>query len=190
LETYINQYDDLFRTLQRLTLEFESQTSLNSKTESEVQEQRENNSNRKKDDDRIIKETNQLKKMHELALITLSELEQEKSAVQNQKEETQRKIHVIQDVEIMALKREMETQDKQISSLKSESDVVKKRYGKGEKANKALYNLINLNIVTRKNLYAEVTSYDVENRRQKEDIRVILQEKDHYDHDVEIANQR
>lgn len=117
-------------------------------------------------------------------------MDDERGISENKKEEYIRKIRLISDVEIIAVRRDIEIQDKQIASLKIEFEVVRKKYAKGEKANRALYNLINFNIASRRNLSLELKSYEDESQQQKEDIRLILQEKDHFDHDVEIANQK
>ena len=190
LETYINQYDELFRTLLRSTSELENQIQLNNKIQAEVDEQQKYVSGRKKEIDQVVKETTQLKKLHDVAITANSELEDDRSGAENKKEEYMRKIRLIRDVETVAVRREIDVQEKQLSSAKIELEVVKKKYGKGEKANRALYNLINYNIATRRNLYLELKTYEDESQKQKEEIRVILLDKDHCDHEVEVANQK
>lgn len=174
----------------RSTSELENQIQLNNKIQLEVDEQQRYVNGRKKEIDVVVKEMTQLKKLNEVAVITNSELEEARTVSENKKEEYMRKIRLIRDVEVVSVRREIDAQDKQIVSIKIELDVVKKKYGKGEKANRALYNLINFNIAARRNLYVELKTYEDESQRQKEDIRLILQEKDHFDHDVEIANQK
>lgn len=190
LETYINQYDELFRTLLRSTSELENQIALNTKIEIEVEEQQTYVGGRRKEIEQSMRETAQLKKLHEVAVATNVELDEERLTAENKREEYQRKIRLIRDVEIIALRREIESEDKQIASLKLELEVVRKKYGQGEKANRALFNLINLNIASRRNLCVELKAYEDESQQQKEEIRLILQEKDHFDHDVEVANQK
>ena len=190
METYINQYDDLFRTLLRSTSELENQLVLNSKIESEVDEQRLYVNGRKKEIEQAYKETIQLKKIHDVALKTNSDADDDRSAAENLKEEYMRKIRVIRDVEVLALKREIAIEDKQIMNCKLELEVVRKKYTKGEKANRALHNLVNFNIASKRNLFLELKTYEDESQQQKEEIRLILQEKDHFDHEVEIANQK
>jgi head-tail adaptor len=190
LETYINQYDELFRTLLRSTSELENQVQLNNKIQLEVDEQQKYINGRKKEIEVVLKETTQLKKLHEVAVTANSEIEEDKSGAENKKDDYMRKIRFLRDVEVVAMRREIDALDKQLNSVKLELDIVKKKYEKGEKANRALYNLINFNITTRRNLYIEQKSYEDESLNQKEQIRLILLEKDRIDSDVEMANQK
>ena len=190
LETYINQYDDLFRTLLKSTSELENQIALNGKIELEVEDQQNYVGGRRREIEQSMKETAQLKKLHEVAVLTNTELDEERGTCENKREEYMRKIRLIRDVETLAVRRDIESEDKQIQTLKMELEVVKKKYGKGEKANRALFNLINLNISSRRNLCVELKTYEDESQLQKEEIRLILQEKDAFDHDVEVANQK
>ena len=178
METYINQYDDLFRTLLRSTSELENQLVVNTKVESEVEEQRSYVNGRKKEIEQAYKETIQIKKLHDVALKANFELDEDRSAAENLKEEYMRKIRLMRDVEVLSIKREIEIEDKQIMNCKTELEVVRKKYTKGEKANRALYNLVNFNMVSKRNLFVELKTYEVESQQQKEEIRLILQEKD------------
>jgi hypothetical protein len=190
LEIYIDQYDDLFRVLLKTTSELENQRVLNIKIESEVEEQASLNTDIQKVVDESLKETNRTKVLHKLAQVTFQELDQEKITLESKKAEYVQRIKVIRDVELLVLRREIESADKTLISLKVELDVVKKRYGKGEKANKALYNLIHFNNVSTRNLSQELRQYEDESQQQKEEIRIILQEKDQFEHNVEIENQK
>jgi hypothetical protein len=174
----------------RSTSELENQVQLNNKIQLEVDEQQKYVNGRKKEIEVVLKETTQLKKLHEVAVTANSEIEVDKSGAENKKDDYMRKIRLLRDVEVVAMRREIDALDKQLNSVKLELDIVKKKYEKGEKANRALYNLINFNITTRRNLYIEQKSYEVESLNQKEQIRLILLEKDRFDNDVEMANQK
>jgi hypothetical protein len=174
----------------RTTSELENQRVLNIKIESEVEEQTNLNTDIQKVVDESLKETNRTKVLHKLAQVTFQELDQEKITLESKKAEYVQRIKVIRDVELLVLRREIESADKTLISLKVELDVVKKRYGKGEKANKALYNLIHFNNVSTRNLSQELRQYEDESQQQKEEIRIILQEKDQFEHNVEIENQK
>lgn len=163
---------------------------LNNKIQLEVDEQQKHVNGRKKEIDVVMKETAQLKKLHEVAVTANSEVDVEKSGAENKKDDYMRKIRLLRDVEVVALRREIDALDKQLGTVKLELDIVKKKYEKGEKANRALYNLINFNISTRRNLFIEQKSYEDESLQQKEQIRLILQEKERFDRDVEIASQK
>jgi hypothetical protein len=176
--------------LLRSTSELENQLIVNNKIEADVEEQEAYVSGRKREIEETVRETIHLKKLHEVAAANNAELDEQRAVAENKKDDLMRKIRVLRDVESVVRRREIEAEDKQIASLKIEAEVVKKKYSKGDKANRALYNLINFNIATRRNLCVELKTYEDESQQQKEEIRLILQEKDRYEHDVEVANQK
>ena len=190
LEASVQQYEALYRTLQELTTECERQLHTNKKVAGELEENRKYVTERRKENDWLLKETDKVAKLREVADKTSEEIEAEKQGYETKRDELNRKVAVIRDVEIAVIRREIESQDKQLAALKSELDVVKKRYGKGEKATKALHSLIQLNVVGKKNLLVELKSLEDDCDRQKMDVRLILQEKDKLDMDVEVSNQR
>jgi hypothetical protein len=119
LETYIDQYDDLFRVLLRTTSELENQRVLNIKVESEVEEHRVLNVDIQKVIDESVKEANRTKVLHKLAQVTFQELDQEKNTLETRKTEIVQRIKLIRDVEILAIRREIESTDKQYISFSS-----------------------------------------------------------------------
>ena len=190
MEAYINQYDELFQTLLRSTTELEDQIQLSNKMQTEVEEQEQSVNNQMKEIDLAVEETTKSKKLYEVALAANLELEEEKSVADNMKEELMRSIQLLRDVEIIAVKREMDTQNNQLASIKIELEVLKKKYDKGEKASRALFNLTNLNHATTKNLNIELMNYRVESSQQKDDIKQLLIAKDDVDAAVNIFNEK
>ena len=190
LEASVMQYETLYRSLHDLTGDCERQIHANKKLEAELAENRTYVTQRQKENEWLSKESEKIQQLQAIAEKSAEEIDSERQKYEGMRDDLMRKISLKRDVEIAALRKEIEGQDKQIAGLKSELDVVKKRYGKGEKATKALQSLIQLHAVGKKNLHVEVKILEDDSDKQKEEIRTILQEKDRLDRDVEVSNQR
>ena len=190
MEAYINQYDELFQTLLRSTTELEEEIQLSNKMQTEVEEQEQSVNNQMKEIDLAVTETTKSKKLYEVALAANMELIEEESIAEIKKDEVTRSIQLLRDVEIIAVKREMDTQNNQLAAIRVELEVVKKKFGKGEKASRALFNLTNLNHANTKNLHIELMNYQVESSQQKDDIKQLLIAKDDIDTEVLLINQK
>ena len=158
--------------------------------QTDVEEQEQSVNYQMKEIDLAVEETIKLKKLYEVALAANLELEEEKSVADNKKEELMRSIQLLRDVEIIAAKREMDTQNNQLASIKIELEVLKKKYGKGDKASRALFNLTSLNHATKKNLNIELTNYRVESSQQKENIKQLLIARDDINAAVNTVNEK
>ena len=158
--------------------------------QTEVEEQEQSVNNQMKEIDLAVTETTKSKKLYEVALAANMELEEEESIAEIEKDQVTRSIHLLRDVEIIAVKREMDTQNNELAAIRVELEVVKKRFSKGEKASRALFNLTNLNHANTKNLHIELMNYRVESSQQKDDIKQLLIAKDDIDMEVLIINQK
>ena len=158
--------------------------------QTEVEEQEQFVKNQMEEIDLAVTETIRSKKLYGVALAANSEQEEEKLIAEIKKDELMRSIQLLRDVEIIAVKREMDSQNNQLASIKIELEVIKKKYDRGEKASRALFNLTNLNHANTKNLHIELMNYRVESSQQKEDIKHLMLAKDDIDGEINIVNEK
>ncbi len=96
----------------------------------------------------------------------------------------------ISRVEIVAIRKLIETQDKQKAILKQELELVKKKQGSSERTEKTLSDLLQANINGKKNLTLERKLLEEDVEHQKDQIRMLLSEKERFEHEIEISNQQ
>ena len=190
MEANIKEYDNLFKKLQDITHNLEKQKHVNVKLEEDVKQRQEYNIDKQFDADKNSKEIVKLKKLIEMTLAKTAEVEAEKAATETRKDELEAALEQVQRVDIVAVTRHIEMQVKNISSLKAELEVVRKKCTNSEKASKNMADLILMNENGKRNLSVECSLLENENKQQKRQITNMLAEKEKFEHDVEHINQQ
>jgi hypothetical protein len=96
----------------------------------------------------------------------------------------------IRNVDIISVRKETESLEKQESQLKQQLEIVRKKHFGSERTAKVMIDLIQLNINGKVNLSLEKRALEEDNEHQKTQIRLLLTEKDRFEHDSEVANQQ
>ena len=99
-------------------------------------------------------------------------------------------IQQIEQVEIKAVRKDIEGTQKNIGQLKRELEVLNKKYNSSEKQTKQFADLIQMNQQGKKNLLLEKKMLEEEVKMEQDQIQVLIHEKEKYEHEGEIANQR
>lgn len=190
MDEYIREYDGLVRAASQHTYELDKCIENNRTHEVELEERNTYIANRKKEVDFVRKELNNLRKLKELADRKIVEAEEERSALEDKKENLQRQINQLKDVEASDMRRECEGLTKNESSLLREIGVVKKKCVGSENIAKSVSDLIFVNQGALRNLAQEKKILQTEVQLQQDKIQHLIQEKDKYEHETEVTNQQ
>lgn len=190
MDQFISEYDQLFKKLQELTGELERQLNQNKKIEDELEEKKKEIQLKHIEVKRVKKEMTKLGQLKDIAKQKCAVIDEERQVIDQNIDELNRKIQQLRDVEIIAAKREVESVEKQISELRQQLDVVRKKHLGSDKSSKAIADLIQLNKNGKINLNVEIKVLKEEVQYQKNKIRELLIEKDKFEKDAESANQQ
>lgn len=190
MEEYINQYERLYRELQDHTAELDRQNALNEKMEIEIQEKASYIENLQSDIKRSAKEIVKTNQMREHAKEKCQEAVESKTTADAKQDALNKQIAQIRETDAPSVRREIESLDRQIVAVKQELEILKKKHLGSERASKAMVDLIQLNKNGKINLSVEIKILEEEVEHHKAQIRSMLQEKDRFEHDAEIANQQ
>ena len=102
LEASVTQYETLYRAMQDLTTECERQVHANKKIDHELVENKTYVAERRKENEWLLKETDKILKLQAVADQTAEEIEVEKLGYETKRDELNRKIALIRDVEIVS----------------------------------------------------------------------------------------
>jgi len=100
------------------------------------------------------------------------------------------KVQAIRDHDLVAMRKDIESVDKQASNARQELEIVRKKHLNSEKTARAMADLIQLNKNGKINLTLEIKLLTDEVQSQKNQIRQLLVEKEKFEHDAEVANQQ
>lgn len=145
MEQYISEYEALYRHLQDMTGELERQVSLNKKSEAEMDTLRREIELKVDETNRSAKELRKVNQLRQLANENCLKIDEEKQQWERKTEEYNLKISTIRDVEIVGLKKDIESCDKQLSQLKQELEILRKKQTSTEKSSRTIMDLIQLN---------------------------------------------
>lgn len=190
MEANIKEYDVLYKKLQDITHALEKQKHANVKLEDDIIKRKDYNDDKQYDADKNHKEIVKVRKLIDLAAAKTVQVEQEKLQTEAKKEDLERQNEQLQRVDIVAVTRHIETQVKNISALKGELEIVRKKCTTSEKAAKNMADLIQANFNGKHNLTVECSLLEAEIGLQKRQITNMLQEKEKFEHDVEHINQQ
>jgi hypothetical protein len=101
-----------------------------------------------------------------------------------------KQLQSIRNVYIISVRKETESLEKQESQLKQQLEIVRKKHFGSERTAKVMIDLIQININGKVNLSLEKRALEEDNEHQKNQIRLLLTEKDRFEHDSEVANQQ
>lgn len=128
--------------------------------------------------------------LRDVAKVKCSEADEEKRLMEDKRDAINHQIQNLRSVDIVAVNKQIESAEGTLSTLRRELEVVRKNEAGSEKAARAMHDLLALNINGKKNLHMEQKTLEDEVNQQKEQIRILLQEKERYEHDAEIMNQQ
>jgi chromosome segregation ATPase len=190
MEQYINNYDQLYRTLQETTSHLEKQNAANAKLREEIEERISLTDALNADIKKVGKQLAQVNELRQVAIQKSIEVDAKKHSTEGALEELQRKIANIREVDILAVSKDMDAQDKQFTSLRLELDILRKKTAGTERTARAMADLIQLNKNGKLNLALEIKILEEEVTHSKNQIRLLLAEKEKFEHDAEVANQQ
>ena len=190
IEEHVHAYDKLENKIANTTFELNRQKKANSKLQIENQERLDYCNLRNEESKRNFKEVKKFKELTELVIVKIEEIEKEKMASETLKDELEKKIQHIQEVDIKSTRKENEAYQNQISSLKREFEIVKKKQMTSDKAAIAATEIIAINENAKKNLLLEKVLIENEIVEDKAKIQILMQEKEKFENEAELANQR
>lgn len=190
MEIYISNYDQLYRTLQETTQHLEKQNNANAKLKQEIEERLEYNERVNVECKKLTKELAQVNQLRQVAIQKCIEVDAKKHVTVGAMEELQQKICTLREVDMVAVTKDMDSQDKQFSALRQELDILRKKAAGSERTARAMADLIQLNKNGKINLTLEIKILDEEVTHSKNQIRLLLAEKEKFEHDAEVANQQ
>ena len=190
MEIYLSNYDQLFRTLQETTSHLEKQNALNQKFKQEIEDRIKYIDSVNVDIKKVNKQLAQVNELRQVAIQKAIEVDAKKHTTEGQMEELQRKIASIREVDMIAVGKDIDSQDKQVSQLRQELDILRKKTAGSERTARAMADLIQLNKNGKINLSLEIKILEEEVSHSKNQIRLLLTEKEKFEHDAEVANQQ
>ncbi|CAM9448544.1 unnamed protein product [Ectocarpus sp. 6 AP-2014] len=152
MERCLSEYDELFRTIQRLSEELNAQITANG----ELQEE---NVSRKQATDATLArlrvlEKNTLKTMRlkDLAQKKIDETEAKRQQYEQQRDTLKTKIHGLNSIDMKAGRKNIDSLKRQIGELEREKDILDRKHISSDRAASLIFDLSKANQATRKNL--------------------------------------
>lgn len=190
MESYVEEYDGLLRTLQEVTGELDHTRVLNRKAEEESREKEALIAEKSEDIRVFTKETTKLTQLKEVCRRKIEEIEREKVETESRRDELNKQIDYTREVEIKQARKEVESLHKQITGLNQELEVLRKKEVSSDSATKLINDLIIVNKNAKRNLVVEKKIIEDEVKMQVEQIQALLTEKEKLEHDAEFTNQQ
>lgn len=190
MEIYLADYEKMFRTLREVTSHLEKQLEANIKTEEEIAEKAAAIDQLALEAKKIEKEIALKRQLCEAAKKKCEEVDHSKHDTEGKLDVLNKAIGAIRDAEIAAAHRERETIEKQLAVLRQELDILRKKHVGSERTTKAVNDLIILNRNGKLNLGIEIRVLEEEVDQHKASIRLLLTEKEKFEHDAEVSNQQ
>lgn len=190
MEAYLVEYNRLVRLMEQTSSELERTKTLCKKADAEIDERREQIAEREKDIVRDGKEIKKTTALCDLASAKCDEVDEEKRVAEAKRDALSEKILGIHTVDLVAIRRILESQDKQHASLKSELEIVRKKNTSSEKASRQMADLIMMNQNGVRNLLQERKLLEDDVEFSKKDTRLLLAEKERYEHETEMVSQQ
>ncbi|CAM9842705.1 unnamed protein product, partial [Scytosiphon promiscuus] len=152
MERCLSEYDELFRTIQRLSEELNSQIAANGALQEE-------NANKKQATTATLarlrdleKSTRKTLRLKELAQKKIDEAEANRQQYEQQRDAVKAKIHGLNSVDVKAGRKNIDSLKRQIGELKREKDILERKHISSDKASSLIYDLSKANQATLKNL--------------------------------------
>lgn len=190
MEVYLTQYDSLYKTLQDLTADLERQKSQNAAVEEDIAAKKTALDERRRDIDAFVKEMTKVSQLRDLAKAKCAEIDTEKNVTEEKRDALTKRIQQLSMLEVISLGKQIELADNQLGQHHRELEIIHKKQAGTERATRTMQDLLQLNINGKKNLSQEQKMLEDDVNLQKEQIRLLLAEKERYEHDAEIMNQQ
>jgi hypothetical protein len=190
MEVYLKDYDLLYKTLTDATLELEKQKSQNRKIEEDIQVKHKYITEKEVDADVYHKQILKLQQLCEVARIKAVESDNERQGLEKKRDDLQQKLKSLRENDALVVRKEIEVVEKQLSSLRIESEIVRKKQIGSERSARTMQDLIQININGKRNLTGEKKLLEEDIENQKDQIRLLLIEKERYEHEADITNQQ
>ncbi|CAM9562834.1 unnamed protein product [Ectocarpus sp. 4 AP-2014] len=152
MERCLSEYDELFRTIQRLSEELNTQISANGVLQEE-------NVSRKQATDATLTrlrvlEKNTLKTMRlkDLAQKKIDETEAKRQQNEQQRDTLKTKIHGLNSIDMKAGRKNIDSLKRQLGELKREKDILDRKHTSSDRVASLIFDLSKANQATRKNL--------------------------------------
>ena len=190
MEAYVEEYDGLLRTLQEVTGELDHNRVLNRKIEDDNREKTAIITEKKEDIRVFSKEINKLIKLKDICRRKIEEIEKEKVETENRRDELNKQIDRMREVDIKQARKEVESLGKQITTINQELEILRKKEVSSDQQTKQVQDLIQVNRNAKRNLAVEKKIIEDEAKVQVEQIQALLTEKEKLEHDAEFTNQQ
>lgn len=190
MDEYLREYDNLVKVMGETSSELERTKAQCRKVEAEIEEKREHIAEREKDASRDTKELKKTSALSEHATEKCAEMDEDKRTNEAKRDALQEKAEALRTVDIVSVRRVLEAQDKDQAQLKGQLEIVRKKHTGSEKAARAMADLIQMNDNGVRNLSIERKLLEEDVELQKAAIRVLVQEKEKYEHDTEVISQQ
>ena len=190
MEMYIKEYETLLRVMQSVSSDLEKQKTQNIKIEVDLEEKAKYITEKTEDSRIIRKDIKKTKKLSDFAHEQALQAEKDQLAAEQLRDELEKKQSMITEVDVIQIRKEVESLDKQLATTKAEIEIVRKKHTSSEKQAKAMADLVQLNQNGKRNLLNEMKLIDEEIELRKDNIRLVLIEKERYEHETEVTNQQ
>lgn len=190
MDDYVRHYDELVRQASQYTFELDKCMLNNKNHEVEIMDREKYIAERRKEIEFVNKEYKALVAVKAVADQKIAEIEIERLALEEKKEEIQKQVNGLREVDAKELRRQCEALSKAESSMLREIAVLKKKYVGSENAAKAVGELIFVNEGAMRNLAQEKRILQSDVTYQQEKIQHLMQEKEKYEHETEVTNQK
>lgn len=190
MDENLAEYDRLFKVLGETTSELERAKNMCKKVEVEIEERKEHIAQREKDVVRDTKERKKVSSLSEHAQAKCNEIDEDKRQAEIKRDTLMEQIENIRAVDLVAVRKVLEMQDKEQAGLKSQFEIVRKKNTGSEKASRAMIDLIQMNENGVRNLAIERKLLEEDVELTKNAIRLLVSEKEKYEHDTEVISQQ
>ncbi len=190
MDEYTKEYDGLVRLLAETTSELEKQKQISAKIQSEIEERKQYIEEKQVDVKLLTKEMKKIEKVKEVAAEKCIDADKERAVAETKRDEIEEKTEAIRRIDFINVRKEIESLEKQIAKVKTEMEIIRKKQVGSEKVSKQMADLIQLNVNGKRNLNNEKRLIEEDIEEQKNQIRMVLLEKERYEHDVEVTNQQ
>ena len=190
MEKYLKEYDQLFRTTQKLTEELESQMYTNETMENEHNARRRDIAAKEGEIQQHRKEGAQVQKQKNATLKKTDAVENDRQQYERERDELRARITSLTTLEIRSEWKTGEIQKKQIDDLKREKEILNRKLGSSEKTTQLIFDLTKVNQNTKKNLQNEINGYTATVKTQREQIESLVQDRERHEQEAESANHK
>ena len=190
MEEYIRDLEKLYSTMNQQTRELEKEKKGHGKYEEEVKEKLKYIDMKNAEVKLVMKDMKKSAALKKSVYEKITEAEKDGAAAELKRDRLMDSIQQSEQVECRAVRKDIDGLQKNVAQLKRELEVLSKKYNASEKQSKQFYDLIAMNEQGKKNLTLEKKTLEEDVKVEQNQIQVLIHEKEKYEHEGEIANQR